>query len=162
MWHAEWGNPGQYSDLTARPAVGNICTQNRTDARILWLPAFNLCWQRLLASAHLKAQKIWKLSTQKHSFTCVGSDILTVRIMITIFRDVTPHSPVTSDWRLGGMYCLHLYGRRVTQAEQFGLLLDTEDARSSVTSINFNWTTWRRNPKDGYSLKCYNPNAWTR
>lgn len=52
---AEWGNPGQYTDLTARPAVGNICTQNRTDARILWLPVFNLCWQLLLASAHFKA-----------------------------------------------------------------------------------------------------------
>jgi hypothetical protein len=46
---------------------------------------------------HVSAQEISKLSTKKHIFTCVGSDVLTVMIMITIFKNVTPCSPVKFD-----------------------------------------------------------------
>lgn len=156
---AEWGNPGQYNDLTARPAVDNISTRNRTDARILWLPVFNLCWQRLLASQHFKAQKISKLSghTEAHFYLCwiwrphgddydyylQGCDtVQSSKIWLTFRRNVLLPSIRTKS---------STSNQQTEQVLVYSSTLKILAVRSSETSISFKWTTWRRNPKRGIS-----------
>jgi hypothetical protein len=48
---------------------------------------------------------------------CVGFGVLTAVVMKTIiFWDITPRSPLNVNRRFGGIYLVHLQGRRISQA----------------------------------------------
>jgi hypothetical protein len=85
---------------------------------------------------------------------CVGFKVL---IVVTIFWDVMPCSPVEVHWNFGGTYYLHLQGRSVNQVSRALLaacflgrirFFQMEAIRSSETSLDFFRTRPRYNPED--------------
>jgi hypothetical protein len=79
--------------------------------------------------------------------------ILFIVVKSTIFWDITPCNPLRVNRRFGGIYRLYLQGRKVSRAraqrESRWKPDPMEAICSSETSVNFQRTTRRYNPKDG-------------
>jgi hypothetical protein len=62
--------------------------------------------------------EVWQYGMNfRHLGEYVGFKVLTAVVMkSTIFWDITPCSPLKIDWRFGGIYRLHLQGRRIIRA----------------------------------------------
>jgi hypothetical protein len=70
-------------------------------------------------------------------------------IKCPIFWDITPCRPLKVNRRFGWSCCLHLQGRRISQARdqhEADSKLCLEEACSSETSVDFLWTTRRYTP----------------
>jgi hypothetical protein len=70
---------------------------------------------------------------------------------VSVFWGITPYIPLTVNRRFGGIYRLHLHGRRMNETRnqlEAGGKLNMKLTFSSETSFDLQWTTWRYIPED--------------